>query len=326
MLIHGSLADYNPAEGHSVYVLYDEDTKNVYSKNNVMYLAFSGIKHTQSIDSEDEWATLTLQVDLNRVHVLTHFVLYGNRINAPEKVAVQTLKNKSQHIQSWVWFILFALGCGFKSPCGELFVFGSEDKAKSLLLSTDFISELSDNIITVVSEEIGKPTLDAWVRLPMCQSSPLLGANIFTAASQLAGVEPEVVQNVLFSVGTVIMDAGLRALQLGACAVDFFVPPIGTVELRANPRNIRGPAVTVAMEASSALECAANIAYSSEVRDPVDLIKSVAKVRYHRWDSRNTNYSSAAKYEKEKASGKKPRRRNRELHSLLKDGEQCGKS
>lgn len=319
MLIAGNIANYNPAEGNSVYVLYDAETGRLYTKNHVMFLAFSGIKTVGSVSESDGWATLILQADLNRIPVLTRFVMQGVRMKDKGTISDKTLQNRLHTAQAWIWRILLAIGCGFKSPSGGMFAFGANDKGLDkyhFLMPISSIAELSDNVITVVEEVDGLPEGNDWIRLPMCQSSPLLGANIFTAASELAGVSPDVVQKVLSAVGSVIIDTGVRALQSGASAVDFFVPPIGTVELRANPRDKNGPYITVAAEASSALECAANIAYSEGSWDAVELLRKVATVRSHRWDARNTAASSSRKYEKEKLSGKKARRRNRELQSI----------
>lgn len=325
MLIQGSLAEYNPAEGHSVFVLYGDDGK-VYSKNNTLFLAFTGIQMNQGVtEHSDAWATLILQVDLNRTGSLTRFVTGGDRIKDSSKMLTDSrMRQKLYHVKEWIWQILFAIASGFTSPTGDLFVVGTFDTVNSKVIPVDTVADLSDGIVSFVDEYKGLPDGDNWVRLPMCYTSLAFGGTLFTSASQLSGVSAETVQKVLSAVATVVLDTGVKAMKAGANAVDFYIPPLGVMEVRYNPYNTSE--ISIGFEPLSVLQYCANNLYADGIWRQQDVLNTLSKLlSYHHVHTHAPTINRQNKmYQNEKKTGRRPRLLHRQLVSNHKEVECFG--
>lgn len=323
MLIQGSLAEYNPTEGHSVYVLYDAETNEISTFHQLMYLAFTGVQsHQVAPEQQDKWATLILQVDLTRVTLLTCFATYGMRRGVKTGFSSALRRRKVYHTQDWVWLILFAIGCGFTSPSGELFVAGTFEYAKNKLLPASAISDASDGIISIADEYEGLPRDGKWVRLPECQVTPVLGGNIYQSVAQMLNISPDVVQQVLSAVATVVIDTGVKAMRVGANAVDFYIPPLGVMEVRDNPYN--RSELSIGFAPLPALGHMANSIYGGGLWRPVDLMERLMHFRSHGEYGHVSTAWQKKMYNSEKKLGRKPRQMHRELRSINEGGDYLG--
>lgn len=250
MIIRGMLADYAPTVGHETLTMIDEKTGRLFLDNDTMYLAFRShrlidmIPEGQKQRDPSNGTTLILQVDLTRLHELTDiyngvsgFIKRETVEAYAEETRIGILKDPMDKLNA----VLMILGNGLKTTDGNFWLvkdFNSEEfnNPSSDILQTENLARLSNGIITVVEEIEGVPDdlKTRWASVMNHRTLCAFGCGLYEAVAHVTGLQAETVRDVLFGLCTVIADTATDSIRAGASSLDFTVPPLGIVKVRAD--------------------------------------------------------------------------------------------